>query len=43
MPVREDLDLSLSGLAATNTATGDSCDLGSLRGVHVMVLMRHRH
>jgi hypothetical protein len=43
MPAREDLDLSLSGLAVTNAATGESCDLGDLRGVHVMVLMRHRH
>lgn len=43
MPAVEDLDLSLSGLAVIDAATGTSRDLGGLRGVHVMVLMRHRH
>jgi hypothetical protein len=43
MPAREDLDLSLSGLAVTDAATGDPRDVGNLRGTHVMVLMRHRH
>jgi hypothetical protein len=43
MSSREDLDLSLSGLTATQAETGEPWALGNLRGVHVMVLLRHRH
>lgn len=43
VPAREDADLPLRGFTATNARTGEACDLGGLEGVHVMVLMRHRH
>ena len=43
MPLPERTRVSLEGLVVTNAHEGVPHDLGSLRGVHVMVLMRHRH
>ncbi len=43
MPSRENVDVPLNGLTSTNAEEGTTCDLGNLAGVHVMVLMRHRH
>lgn len=43
VPSREDVDVSLRGLTVVDATGGTSRDVGDLRGVHVMVLMRHRH
>ena len=43
MPAREDADLSVRGFTAIDARSGETYDLGGLQGVHVMVLMRHRH
>lgn len=38
-----DVEVSLQGLTVTNAHDGSSQDLGQLRGVHILILMRHRH
>ncbi len=43
MPRRHDTAVSLAGVTVTDAHSGASLDLGTLRGVHVLVLMRHRH
>ena len=43
MPEVQDVTIPLAGIRLTDTATGQPVDLGNLDGVHVMVLMRHRH
>lgn len=41
MPAREDVHFGLQGIALQG-AQGE-VELSTLRGVHVLVLMRHRH
>ncbi len=43
MPSVENVAFPLDGITLTDTATGNQLDLGHLEGVHVIVLMRHRH
>ncbi len=43
MPDVENVALPLAGITLTDAATGNQLDLGHLDGVHVIVLMRHRH
>lgn len=43
MPRREQVIIPLAGIEVVDAATGTARDLGDLPGVHVMVLMRHRH
>jgi hypothetical protein len=43
MPGRHDARVDLTGHTAVNAADGSSYDLGRLEGVHILVLMRHRH
>ena len=43
MPRAEQVHVPLAGLVLVDARTGDTVDLGGLAGVHVMVLMRHRH
>ena len=43
MPEVQDATIPLAGIRVTDTATGQPVDLANLDGVHVMVLMRHRH
>ncbi len=39
----EVVSVPLGGTAVEDAATREPVDLGGLAGVHVMVLMRHRH
>lgn len=43
MPRRRDVQLPLAGVTTINARDESTFDLGQLQGVHVMVLMRHRH
>ena len=43
MPRPERTILSLHGLVVTDARANSPLDLGTLRGVDIMVLMRHRH
>jgi len=43
VPRAEQVHVPLAGLVLVDARTGDAVDLGGLAGVHVMVLMRHRH
>lgn len=43
MPRHRSVDVPLAGLTVTDARERGTLDLGDLRGVHVMVLMRHRH
>ena len=43
MPRHRDTTIALSGLRVTDTADRSLTDLGDLTGVHLVVLMRHRH
>ncbi len=43
MPSVENVAIPLDGITLTDTATGRQLHLGHLEGVHVIVLMRHRH
>lgn len=43
MPKRRDASIPLTGLLVTDAADGSTKDLGEMAGVHLMVLMRHRH
>ncbi|WP_344257442.1 hypothetical protein [Terrabacter carboxydivorans] len=43
MPRRHDTALSLAGTTVIDARSGRSLDLGALEGVHLLVLMRHRH
>lgn len=43
MPRRERVTIPLAGIEVVDAATDAARDLGDLPGVHVMVLMRHRH
>jgi hypothetical protein len=38
-----DTAVNLAGLSVTDANSGTTLDLGTLRGVHLLVLMRHRH
>ena len=39
----ERVKLPLAGIRLTDARTGRPCDLGHLRGVHVLSLVRHRY
>jgi len=43
MPRIEKVSIPLAGLTVTDAQTGAQTDLGQLPGVHILVLMRHRH
>lgn len=43
MAQRRQVRVPLDGLSLTDARHGTSVDLGALRGVHVLILMRHRH
>jgi len=43
VPRAEQVHVPLAGLMLVDARTDDTVDLGGLAGVHVMVLMRHRH
>ncbi len=43
MPTRRDTSICLDGLTAIDARAGTSYDLGRLEGVHVLVVLRHRH
>lgn len=43
MPRLHETTLSLTGTTVTDARSGRRLDLGTLRGVHVLVLMRHQH
>jgi len=43
MPKRQDVAVRLEGLSAIDGRDGSRYDLGALDGVHVVVLIRHRH
>lgn len=43
MPKHHDTSIPLTGRRVTDTSDGSVTDLGELRGVQLMVLMRHRH
>lgn len=43
MPELETVSIPLHGIEVIDTSTGGAVDLGGLRGVSLLVLMRHRH
>ncbi len=43
MPRYQSVAIPLSGIVVTDVVGGAAVDLGDLTGVHVVVLMRHRH
>ncbi len=43
MPAVENVSFPLVGIDLTDAGSGNQLDLGHLDGVHVIVLMRHRH
>lgn len=43
MPRTEHIAIPLAGITALDTRERTAVDLGSLGGVHVLVLLRHRH
>lgn len=43
MPRRRDTALSLDGITVLDARSETAVDLGALTGVHVLVLLRHRH
>lgn len=43
MPRVEQVRVPLAGVTLLDARSGDQVDLGGLTGVHVLVLMRHRH
>jgi len=43
VPRSEQVHVPLAGLVLVDARSGNAVDLGGLLGVHVMVLMRHRH
>ncbi len=40
---RRETSVCLDGLTAIDTHNGSTLELGALAGVHVLVLLRHRH
>ena len=40
---RNDTLVNLAGVTATDARAGSVVDFGTLDGVHVLVVMRHRH
>jgi hypothetical protein len=43
MPQPEDVTIDLTGIQLTDAKSGQPVRLASTRGVHVLVLLRHRH
>jgi len=43
MPRSEQVMVPLAGTELVDAASGEPLDLGRLGGVHVLVLIRHRH
>ena len=43
MPRSRDTAVNLAGTTVIDARSGRSLDLGTLEGVHLLVLMRHRH
>jgi hypothetical protein len=43
MPESEVVHIPLRGIHAVDASTREPVDLGGLRGVSILVLMRHRH
>lgn len=43
MPGAESVTISLSGIELTDASNGRPVRLAALGGVHVLVLLRHRH
>lgn len=43
MPRHDETSLPLGALSVINADDGSTYDLGRLHGIHVLVLMRHRH
>ena len=43
MPQPEDVTIDLTGIELTDAETGQPVQLASIGGVHVLVLLRHRH
>ncbi len=43
MPAEQRLELPLAGIVLPESRSGESLDLGSLSGVHVLTLIRHRY
>lgn len=43
MPRYQPVAISLSGITVTDVEDDAAVDLGTLRGVHLVVLIRHRH
>lgn len=43
MSRRRDITLSLDGITVLDAQSGNTVGLGTLQGVHVLVLLRHRH
>lgn len=43
MPPTEDVTIELSGIELTDADSGSTVPLAQIRGVQVLVLLRHRH
>ena len=43
MPQPEDVAINLTGIQLTDAESGRLMPLAGIRGVHVLVLLRHRH
>lgn len=43
MPRTEQVNIPLAGTALVDASSGEVRDVGRLGGVHVLVLIRHRH
>jgi hypothetical protein len=43
VPQPEDVSIDLTGIQLTDAGSGQPVPLANIRGVHILVLLRHRH